>query len=46
MEATDLQKVAADVNEDQSINAKDALEILKFSVNKPSVLGKFYPAEA
>ena len=43
---TDVQKVAADVNEDGKIDAADALEILKFVVGKPSVLGKFYPAEA
>ena len=39
VEFTDKQKRAGDVNKDEVINAKDALEILKYAVNKPSALG-------
>ena len=41
----DEAKAVCDVNNDQQINAKDALEILKYAVGKPSILDAYY-AEA
>ena len=42
LEMTDELFARGDVNFDESVNAKDALEILKFAVGKPSVLDEIY----